>query len=50
MEVVGNKERSEARQEVLRLGNGAIHGPITQLWTTPREGGREEKDCNTDGI
>lgn len=41
MEVVGNKERSEARQEMLRLGNGAIHGPITQLCTTQREEGEE---------
>lgn len=41
MEVVGNKERSEARQELLRLGNGAIHGPITQLCTTQREEGEE---------
>lgn len=41
MEVVGNKERSEARQEMLRLGNGAIHGPITQLCTTQREDGEE---------
>lgn len=41
MEVVGNKERSEARQEMLRLGNGAIHGAITQLCTTQREEGEE---------
>ena len=41
MEVVGNKERSGARKEMLRPGNGAIHGPITQLCTTQREEGEE---------
>lgn len=41
MDVEGNKERSESRQEMLRLGNGAIHAPITQLCMTQREEGEE---------